>query len=458
MMRRFILLALVLAPTPATAQQGWYTQDAFVPTERIAIEVRNPLDEARSDSPVIIPASALPMLRDVHELSITLVDPRLAGIAAPSPEKRALEGAHGQLAETNGHAVEYQLDDLDQDGLWDELFFMADFAPGETRTFYLYLGHHQRGWNPHHSHAGIGSYMRHTVPFWESENIGWKLWYPTDIDIYAKRKPQLMAHRLYTENLDGYAVSLIDPALGSDIMDVADSFGGGGIGVFDDPSDPGAVSRPRFTPKSLPGNFNGGPVSDTRYAFSLIANGPLRSMVRIKTMNWDSGHGRYELEQTYTAYAHQDYSTARVRFTRFEPRAPGARFAVGVRRRGGETLNVQKGGLVITAAPEIIRNPDDREAVQPSMKVDYAGTALAVRDGYRSEYVFSPARGGNHLIRIAPGADHSFEYMIAAGWSEGAGPKTAEAFAAYAEKAAREYNAPIMLAVALAQHKNGSPK
>ena len=76
MMRRFILLALVLAPTPATAQQGWYTQDAFVPTERIAIEVRNPLDEARSDSPVIIPASALPMLRDVHELSITLVEYR----------------------------------------------------------------------------------------------------------------------------------------------------------------------------------------------------------------------------------------------------------------------------------------------------------------------------------------------------------------------------------------------
>ncbi|HVJ03576.1 MAG TPA: DUF4861 family protein [Sphingomonas sp.] len=458
MIRPLLTVILALAPLPAAAQQDWYAQDSFVPTERIAIEVRNPLGEARTNSPVTIPASALPMLRDVHELSITLVDPRLPGIAMPSVEKRALEGAHGQLAETNGHAVEYQLDDLDQDGLWDELFFMADFAAGETRIFYLYLGHQQRGWNPHGTHAGIGSYMRHSVPFWESTNIGWKLWYPTDIDIYAKRKPQLMAHRLYTENLDGYAVSLIDPALGSDIMDVADSFGGGGIGMFDDPADPDAVSRPRFTPKSLPGNFNGGPVSDTRYAFSLIANGPLRSMVRIKTMNWNSGRGRYELEQTYTAYARQDYSTARVRFIRFEPGTPGARFAVGVRRRGGETLKVQKGGLVVTAAPEIIRNPDDREAVQPSMKVDYAGTALVVRDVYNPEYVFSAARGGNHLMRIAPDADRSFEYLIAAGWSEGAGPKTPEQFATYVEKAAREYNAPIALSAVRPQRKAASAR
>ena len=74
-----------------------------------------------------------------------------------------------------------------------------DFAPRETRTFYVYLGMQQRGWNPHRTHAAIGSYMRHTVPFWESANIGWKLWYPTDIDVYGKRKPQLMSNRLYSE-------------------------------------------------------------------------------------------------------------------------------------------------------------------------------------------------------------------------------------------------------------------
>ncbi|WP_126174311.1 DUF4861 family protein [Altericroceibacterium xinjiangense] len=460
-MRRILLAAFLLAHgSAAVAAEGpWYTQGEFRPEQRIAIEVRNPLSQARTESPVVIRRSDLPMLHDVHELSITLVDPAGTPRSEPSIRTRAAEGAHGRVAEANGRAFDYQFDDLDEDGLWDELFFIADFAPGETKTVYAYLGPQQRGWNPHRTHAAIGSYMRHTVPFWESENVGWKLWYPTDIDVYGKRQPQLMSNRLYMENLDGYAVSLIDPKLGSDIMTVADSFGGGGIGVFDDPTQPEAVSRPRFTPEATGGdNFNAGPVSDTRYAFSVLANGPLRSIVRVRTMNWDSGQGEYEVEQVYTAYAGQDYTTAKVHFPRFEPEHPGAAFAVGIRQRPGETGFVQKDGMVITTAPEIIRNPDDVEAVQPDMAVDFAGTALVVRDEYNPDYVFSPARGGNHIMRVKPTAHNGFEYLLAAGWSEGTGPATAEAFRIYVENAAREYEAPVQFVAASQQMwTNGNP-
>lgn len=437
-------LFLTAAAVPVAGDPGWYSQGSFVPDERVAIVIRNPLDEAREGAPVVIRRADLPMLHDVHELSITLVDPAGAPRGEPSLRTRAAEGAHGRVGEANGRSFDYQFDDLDGDGLWDELFFIADFAPGERKTVHAYIGPHQRGWNPHRTHAAIGSYMRHLVPFWESENIGWKLWFPTDIDVYAKRRPQLMANRLYMENLDGYAVSLIDPALGSDIMQVSETFGGGGIGVFDDPADPNAVARPRFTPRATAGdNFNTGPVGDTRYAFSVVVNGPLRSMVRVRTMNWDSGHGQYAVEQVYTAYAGKDYTTAKVQFTRFDPAHPGAEIAVGIRRRPGETDFAQAGGMVVTSAPEVIRNPDDLEAVQQDMQVDFAGTALVVRDEYRPRYFFSPASEGNHLMRITPDADRRFEYLLAAGWSEGQGPATPEAFQAYVEKAAREYAAPI---------------
>ena len=50
------------------------------------------------------------------------------------------------------------------------------------------------------------------------------------------------------------------------------------------------------------------------------AGQPLRSKVRIKTMNWNSGHGAYALEQVYTVHAGQDYALGEVRFTRFAPR------------------------------------------------------------------------------------------------------------------------------------------
>ena len=455
-MTRLALAALLLAHTPAALAQdaSWYSQGEFEPTERVAIELHNPLDEARTNSPVVIRRADLPMLHDVHELSITLVDPAGTPRTEPSAQTRAAEGAHGRVAEASGRSFDYQFDDLDGDGLWDELFFIADFAPGETKTVHAYLSEQQRGWNPHRTHAAIGSYMRHTVPFWESENVGWKLWYPTDIDVYAKRTPQLMSDRLYMENLDGYAVSLIDPGLGSDIMMVADSFGGGGIGVFDDPADPEAVSRPRFTPGSPAGsNFNAGPVSDTRYAFSVLANGPLRSIVKVKTMNWDSGNGEYEAEQVYTAYAGQDYTTAEVHFPRFDPAHANAAYAVGIRQRPGETGFVQEDGVVITTAPEVIRNPDDLEAVQPDMAVDFAGTALVVRDEYDPTYVFSPARGGNHILRVEPTADNSFEYLLAAGWSEGKGPSTPESFQNYVAKVEREYEAPIRFVSAFAENR-----
>ena len=437
------LLALV-TPVGGGAESSWYSQGSFAPDTRVTIVLRNPLGTARTNAPVVVRRAELPMLHDVHELSITLVDPAGKPRTEPSPRVRAEEGAHGRVAEANGRSFDYQFDDFDGDGFWDELFFVADFAPGETKTVHAYIGPQQRGWNPHRTHAAVGSYMRHMVPFWESENFGWKLWYPTDIDVYAKRQPRLMSNRLYMENLDGYAVALKDPDLGSDIMQVADSFGGGGIGVFDDPANPDAVSRPRFTPRSIAGdNFNGSPVHDTRYAFSVLANGPLRSIVKVKTMNWDSGHGRYAVEQVYTAYAGQDYTTATVHFPRFEPAHGGADFAVGIRKRPGENDFVQTKGMVVTTAPEIIRNPDDKEAVQPDMAVDFAGTALIVRDAYRPRYLFSPARGGNHIMRIKPSADHRFEYLLAAGWSEGHGPATAKSFQDYVSRVAREYEAPI---------------
>ncbi len=444
--------AAVLFAASAEAQPrratGWYTQgDDFAPTQRVAIQIRNNLPTARHNNPVVLRRDQLTSLPDVHEFAITVVDPARESRPEPSGELLQRQGGHETRREANGAWIPYQLDDLDSDGLWDELFFQTEIGPSETKTFYLYVGYQHRGWYPHRTLAAVGTYVRHSVPFWEGEYVGWKLWFPDSIDVYGKRRPMLMAQHLFMENLDGYGVSNVNPDWGSDIMSVDRSFGGGGIGLFEDPIHPDVVSRSRFTPANTTDtSFNAGPRGDTRYSFVTIANGPLRSMIRGRTMNWDSGHGRYEVEQIYTAYGGESYSTGRVHFTTFAPQNAGTLFAAGIRKHINENTFYQQGGVVISGAPEAIRGPDDGPLRPNGLIVDFVGTALIVRDQYQPHYVYVPSNGGNHTFAVAPNADRSFEFMLAAGWSEGAVNRTPAEFQDYVTRTAREYNAPLTLA------------
>ncbi|PKP90535.1 MAG: hypothetical protein CVT77_14775 [Alphaproteobacteria bacterium HGW-Alphaproteobacteria-16] len=433
-------------PVQTASADGWYIREDFQPVRRIAIRIANDLDQHRRNTPVVITPDQIPELAGAHELTVTLVDPKGEPRPEPTAEELAVMGPHGIRKENNGRALFMQMDDLDKDGVWDELFFQTDLKPRETRTLYLYLGFHQRGWNPHGAAATIGSYSRHMVPFWESGNVGWKLWFADSIDVYGKRKNVLIAPQMLSGNWDGYAVSYIDPTYGSDIMSVDNSFGGGGIGLFETPGS-NFVSRPRFSPNAdAKERWNTNQLRDTRYSFDVIVNGPLRSMVRVRTMNWNTGKGSYALEQVYTAYANHNYSTAKVKFDKWQPQTQGVQFAAGIRKKEGETLGYRKGGLVVTTAPEAIRNPDDTDSTQNALKVAYAGIGLAVKDSYGAKHVSVSQQQGNEVFRFPHRADGQYEYMIAAGWSEGEVLKTAAEFRDYMIDVAAEYNSPARLA------------
>ena len=454
---RYLCILILALSTQQLAASGdaWYTQGKFQPTQRLEFNIFNPLDIDRENASVVIRREDFPY-PDLHEMRVTVVDPGLPSYAGPSEQLLLQQGGHQMRAETNGHAVFHQVDDLDKDGIWDEIFFQTDIAAGARKTVFVYLGENIRGWNPHYTHANIGSYARHIMPFWESENVGWKIWFANSVDVYAKRKPLLMSQHLYMENLDGYGVSVINRDWGSDIQRVAGSFGGGAICLFENEREPGKVSMPRFTPEhdaAVPkSNWNAGQISDTRYAYDVIVNGPVRSMVRIKGMNWDSGDGSYEYEQFYTAFAHQSYTASKVTFTRFSPRVSGVKMGVGFRKKPEENHFVQEGGLIISSGPEEIRDPeniDDRDA----QKVDFIGSALVVKDEYKPEYRFIESNSGNHAFAITQPQGNTFEFMLSSAWSEGAVYNTPEAFTEYIRKTALEYNNPLQTRFTAKQEK-----
>ncbi len=453
LMKKYIILTffgLFIFSTALFSQPfEWYTQGDFEPQYRVEFVIENSLDIDRENTPVTIKRENFP-LPDVHEMWVTVVDPLLTPRPAPTSDTLAIQGGHHIREETHGRMIHHQMDDLNKDGVWDELFFQMDLKAKEKRTIHIYIGYNGRGWNPHRTHANIGSYCRHVVPFWESEDIGWKLWFANTVDVFGKRKPLLMSQRLYMDNLDGYGVAFIDEDFGTDIMSVSTSFGGGGIGLFEFEDQPGKVSRPRFTPAqealAMNASFNAGQISDTRYAYDVVVNGPVRSMIRIKAMNWDTGNGNYEYEQYYTAYTGQSYSTSKVVFTQFLPKQKGVLMGAGVRQKPGEDDFVQEGGMLITSGPEVIRDPtfegdeEDREEVI----VPFVGQGLVVKDKYEPEYQFVSEHLGNHTYRITPDSNNSYEFMILAGWAEGAVYNTIESFNEYVRKSALEFNHPVI--------------
>ena len=438
-----LMLLMIFTAGIAAAQDGWYTEGDYAHKTRIKLTLINTLNFDRQDCPIVITRDEMP-LKNLEEMGVTVVDPSLPARPMPSAEVLKKQGGHHIREETNGQQLFYQMDDLDRDGIWDELYFQTDIKANERKTMYLYIGFNQRGWNEHGTHATIGSYCHHMIPFWESAHVGWKLWYRDTCDVFGKRKGVLMSNLLCMQNLDGYGVSYTSHDYGSDIQRVAETFGGGAICLFEFPAFPDSVSRPRFTPnaeKRENKSWNLPPMVDTRYANEVVVNGPVRSMIKAKTMNWDSGSGFYELEQLYTVYTNQSYSTCKVNYTKFFPLKDGVMFGCGIRKNGMEFESYQDGNIAITMGHDELSDPDDPDGKK--YVVDFVGNALVVKDMYNPEYQYLKGFGGNHTFRIPQTDDLSYEYMIFAAWSEGAVYNTPELFKEYVIKTEKEYNNPV---------------
>jgi hypothetical protein len=436
----FLLISGMYIPSgeaqPAT---GWYTEGSNnAPTRRIGITITNPLNIPVKDQPVVIGRKQLPV-QNIAEQWIAIVDPKLP----PNPEPTAAQlkeiGGYLMRKETNGHAIELQVDDVNKDGIWDEIFFLTDLLPRETREFYIYIDPYERGLYEHHVHAGMGNYGRHEVPFIETENLGWKLWFPHSLDLHGKRAPMLTANYEYTTNKSGY---YMPKEMGSDIMTVAQTFGAGSMCLFENPDDPETPSRAFFSP-----NKGKGPLSDTRFTYDVVYNGPLRSMIKATTLNWNSGKGLYELEQYYSVIARKSWANVEVKFTKFLPNSSDVMFGAGIRKMMKEYSSVNKGGSVISMGKDVVVRIPDEDIGDAGLVVAWEALGLVVKDKYKPQYAAIKNNGGNHLFKIPLTADNSYEYMVLAGWSFGEVNNNEKEFTKYVETEALKYNYPPVIKI-----------
>ncbi len=435
------LIVLILSAGIANSQTktGWYTEGKdYAPTKRIRITVSNPLNMAVKGCPVVVPRSSLPS-QNIPERWIGIVDPNLPSDPEPTVEQLKKMSGYVRRKETNGHYVELQVDDKDKDGIWDEIFFMTDLAAKESRDFYIYIDHYERGMYEHEVHASIANYGRHTVPLWESKDMGWKLWYPHEVDLHGKRSPMLTAYYEYSTNKSGYYMPW---EMGTDIMTVASTFGAGGMCLFENPADMENPARAYHSPFK-----NKGPFSDSRFAFDLVYNGPLRSMIKVTTTNWNSGRGFYELEQYYTAFAGKSWSIVEAKFNKFLPPSADVKFGAGIRRIMNEYTSVNKKGIAISMGKDVEARIPDEDIGDEVLSVPWQGIGLVIKDKYKPEYRAIKNYGGNHLFKMPVTSDLSYEYMILGAWSFGEVNNNEKAFVKYVDDEALKYNNPPVIGI-----------
>ncbi len=440
-----VIMFLVLSAAASHGQTGrdygWYTEGDYTPGTRVKVVLENDLDFDRTECPVALPRETFP-LPDISDFYVTVVDPTLPPDPEPTEEEIRAVGGWKTRKETNGHYLHYQLDDLDKDGLWDELYFTVDIRARETKTIYVYVQPPQvvwlRGLYPHDTHCVVGNYERNVICWWESAVHGWKIATLTDVDMYGKREEIFISPFECIKNWAGYNRPY---EYGMDILLVGSTFGAAGVCLFEEPAFPDSVSRPRFSPTSHMGQFY-----NTRYSRDVVVNGPKRSVILLRIMNWRSGAGLYEIEQYFTAYANKSWSTCKTVFKEFIPENPETMFGVGMREIMNEYKTFQNGGTIISFGRDVpIESPHPDETGEEKLRkvLEFEGIALVVKDEYLPEYRNIDAYGGNHVFRVPANDERTYEYLFAGAWSEGLENTTETEFRDYVVKAAQEFNNPL---------------
>ena len=279
MKRRFVVLVLGLM-SAGVAQE-----------KKATLSVTNISSISRRQEPVVVPW-------------------KLVQLALPGHAEQSV-----LVADEQGRFMMTQIDDLDADGVPDELVFVTDMKPQQVREFLLMPGPTPTNLPAPPVRTDAGNWKRSdkgpesidddngagllraqsTYRFdgigWESEVTGYRVYLDerNAVDIQGKRIPGLYWNYIGASSVDYQA----DAVWGMDVLHVGPALGVGGFAFWSSDS----VVKPL--------------VLDRRRA-RVIARGPVRAVVRIDYEGWQVGNDRLNVVSHFTIYAGERMTAHRV--------------------------------------------------------------------------------------------------------------------------------------------------
>lgn len=402
------LLALVLALgtllCPAHAQGP------------IHLEVSNPLARSRSGAPVSVSRRALGIPAETKVESM-----------------RALKNG----AEWD---IPFQLDDLDEDGSWDELFFLVDIGPRSTQKVTVQPGGEVPDFSPQSRALVKGGAEEQGVTnaIWESELMAYRMYGPLHVDTLGKKVPRLTTEYYFGE--EGHNIHSFSPVYGQDYLQVNNTMGANSIFIR---RPDGGVTRPWTSDAyhvldNLP--------HDCTIRYRVISSGPLRSIVGARITGWQAEGGSYECSLRYSITGERRYTTVRYSVEQAPDDASGLRLGTGFQRFYEDTHHEATDAYVLAVAEHMrergVLNQFVGRAVIPVGEQETEPVRLE-RD---REMDFAPHNGPNSGL-LFPAGQTTVKYAFVMAWEKDGGITSVKQWKEYVSDVAEELNNPLRVRV-----------
>lgn len=353
-----------------------------------------------------------------------------------------------------------QVNDLDGDGKWDELFLTADFSPNESKTLELKWSQtdpefliktsvrfgKREGKNlPVHPdtqevllanqvHKKLG-YQKYQTdgPSWENDKVGFRHYLDgrNSKDVFGKKIPAITPEDVGINSKgaveDNYHV-MYD--WGRDIFPVGNSAGLGGFAL---------LINDKINRLGILGNDTLNNIEKT--TFKIVSEGPVNSVLSYTYQNWEASGNKYQAQETSSIW----------------PGMYGYKNTISLNGlKGNETLLVTLSNLNNQNPLQVIDAGDFVCFIQHD-KLTYErqwilGTAVIVPKDVYKGYTEAPKSGqltDSYLIKLAVKNNQKVSYYPIAGWELSADKnfKDSAYFTSYVTTLAKQLSAKVKVEV-----------
>lgn len=309
------------------------------------------------------------------------------------------------------HDYPFQLDDLDGDGAWDELYFQVGIRGGQSLTATVATGPANDA--PEFdartdAMADANARPDRTKPAWESESMTYASYGAAQVDAMGKIVPQLSIDFMYREPTSSQHKLTFE--YGKDFMQVINTMGAHAPFV-QEPD--GTIARPWSTDAYT---VKGPLESDAVHRSKVISDGPIRAIVETEINNWTTELGTYACTIRYSIGAGQKHTEVNITYDELPETSGALTLGAGTRAFPNDLYLQETTDRIVVAS----RNVHERRTLIPWM-----GRAVFAADATPIEPLRIPDGAAPDDIQISgpnygalfPESGHEVDYAFIAAWS-----------------------------------------